>query len=68
MADVMTHGWGPLAHAIRTAHPGEGKPPWMGWERIGPTMSAYDEFLEITTGTGRVGYGLVEQGIMRRLA
>jgi hypothetical protein len=31
-------------------------------------MSAYGEFLEITTGTGRVGYGLVEQGIIRRLA
>jgi hypothetical protein len=39
----------------------------MGWERIGPTMSAYDEFLEIRTGTGRTGYGLVEQGIIRRL-
>jgi len=40
----------------------------MGWERIGPTMSAYDEFLELRTGTGRSGYGLVEQGIIRRLA
>jgi hypothetical protein len=40
----------------------------MGWERIGPTMSAYDEFLEITTGSGRAGYGVVEQGIIRRLA
>jgi hypothetical protein len=39
----------------------------MGWERVGPTMSAYDEFLELRTGTGRTGYGLVEQGIIRRL-
>lgn len=39
----------------------------MGWERIGPTMSAYDEFLQIQTGTGRSGYGLVEQGVIRRL-
>lgn len=39
----------------------------MGWERVGPTMSAYDEFLELTTGTGGVGRGLVEQGIIRRL-
>lgn len=39
----------------------------MGWERVGPTMSAYDEFLELTTGAGGVVRGLVEQGIVRRL-
>lgn len=39
----------------------------MGWERVGPTMSAYDEFLELRTADGRVGHGLVEQGIIRRL-
>lgn len=39
----------------------------MGWERVGPTMSAYDEFVEIGTSTGVLGHGLVEQGIIRRL-
>lgn len=39
----------------------------MGWEREGPTMSAYDELIEVTTGDGEVGYGLVEQGIVRNL-
>ena len=39
----------------------------MGWERQGPTMSAYDELIEVRTGDGRVGHGLVEQGIVRRL-
>jgi hypothetical protein len=39
----------------------------MGWERIGPTMSAYDEFLELRAPDGRGGYGFVEQGIVRRL-
>jgi len=39
----------------------------MGWERIGPTMSAYDEFLELQTSDGRSGYGFVEQGIVRTL-
>lgn len=39
----------------------------MGWEREGPAMSAYDEFLEVRTRDGDVGYGLVEQGFIRRL-
>lgn len=39
----------------------------MGRERTGPTMSAYDEFLEFATSDGRSGHGLVEQGIVRRL-
>jgi hypothetical protein len=40
----------------------------MGWTRQGPTMSAYDELIEVTTGGGEVGYGLVEQGVIRKLA
>jgi hypothetical protein len=40
----------------------------MGWEREGPAMSAYDEFLEVRTGGGDVGHGLVEQGFIRRLS
>jgi hypothetical protein len=39
----------------------------MGWERVGPTMSAYDEFLDLAAENGQVGHGLVEQGIVRRL-
>ena len=40
----------------------------MGWERQGPTMSAYDEVIEVRTADGRAGHGLVEQGIIRQLA
>lgn len=40
----------------------------MGWERTGPTMSAYDEFVAIRSGDGEVGHGIVEQGIVRRLS
>jgi hypothetical protein len=40
----------------------------MGWERIGPTMSAFDEFLELRSPDGRGGHGFVEQGIVRRLS
>ncbi len=40
----------------------------MGWERQGPTMSAYDELIAIRTGDGRVGHGMVEQGIVRQLS
>jgi hypothetical protein len=40
----------------------------MGWERQGPTMSAYDEFFTFRTSDGRTGYGMVEQGIVRRLS
>ncbi|MCW3012691.1 MAG: hypothetical protein JWO90_3095 [Solirubrobacterales bacterium] len=39
----------------------------MGWERQGPTMSAYDELIEVRTAEGLVGHGMVEQGIVRRL-
>lgn len=39
----------------------------MGWEREGPTMSSYDELIEVTTSDGQIGHGLVEQGIVRRL-
>ena len=40
----------------------------MGWERQGPTMSAYDEFLTLRTADGTIGHGMVEQGIVRRLS
>jgi hypothetical protein len=39
----------------------------MGWERIGPTLSAYDEFGEVQNGDGDRGHALVEQGIVRQL-
>jgi hypothetical protein len=39
----------------------------MGWERTGPTMSAYDEFIEVRTDHGESGFGIVEQGIVRQL-
>jgi len=39
----------------------------MGWERRGPTMSAYDEFDRVRTGDGRDGIGLTEQGVVRRI-
>lgn len=39
----------------------------MGWERQGPTMSSYDEFFTFRTGDGRIGNGMVEQGIVRML-
>jgi hypothetical protein len=37
----------------------------MGWERTGPTLSAFDEFLTIRTGDGEEGFGMVEQGILK---
>jgi hypothetical protein len=39
----------------------------MGWERTGPTMSAFDEFVSLRTGDGAEGYGLIEQGILKQL-
>lgn len=39
----------------------------MGWERRGPTMSAYDEFDRIRTDTGAEGVTLTEQGVVRRI-
>jgi hypothetical protein len=39
----------------------------MGWERKGPTLSAFDEFCSLRTSDGQVGSGLVEQGIVKRL-
>jgi hypothetical protein len=39
----------------------------MGWERSGPTLSAYDEFCELHTDTGEEGVGLIEQGIVKQL-
>jgi hypothetical protein len=39
----------------------------MGWERRGPTMSAYDEFDRVRTEAGAVGVTLTEQGVVRRI-
>ncbi len=39
----------------------------LGAERAGPTLSAYDEFVEVRTTTGSIGHGIVEQGVRRQL-
>ncbi|MHB8693722.1 MAG: hypothetical protein ACYDHH_20995, partial [Solirubrobacteraceae bacterium] len=39
----------------------------MGWERTGPTLSAYNEFCNLRRPDGHEGFGLIEQGILRRL-
>jgi hypothetical protein len=39
----------------------------MGWERRGPTMSAYDQFARIRTESGAEGVTLTEQGVVRRI-
>jgi hypothetical protein len=39
----------------------------MGWERRGPTMSAYDEFCAFCTGDGAKGFGVAEHGTVRML-
>jgi hypothetical protein len=39
----------------------------MGWERSGPVLSAYDQFDTLRTDRGDLGFGLLEQGIVRRL-
>jgi hypothetical protein len=39
----------------------------MGWERTGPTMAAYDEFVGLRTADGVEGHALVEQGQIRRI-
>ena len=33
--------------------------------RCGPTMSSYDDFVPLATSAGDVGFGMVEQGIIR---
>jgi hypothetical protein len=37
----------------------------MGWERTGPTLSAFDEFVSLRTADGEDGFGLIEQGILK---
>jgi hypothetical protein len=37
----------------------------MGWERTGPTLSAFDEFMSLTDDDGTEGFGMVEQGILK---
>lgn len=39
----------------------------MSWERHGPAMSAYDEFMPLTLADGQTGYGLGEHGNVRQL-
>jgi hypothetical protein len=39
----------------------------MGWERVGPTMSAYDEYLHARTSEGATGAVMIEQGTLRTL-
>ncbi|MEA2172050.1 MAG: hypothetical protein QOF76_5350 [Solirubrobacteraceae bacterium] len=39
----------------------------MGWERTGPTMAAYDEFVGLRTADGVEGMALVEQGQIRNI-
>ena len=39
----------------------------MGWERTGPTLSAFDEFISLRTSDGEEGFGLIEQGIVKHL-
>jgi hypothetical protein len=39
----------------------------MGWERRGPTLAAFDEFVSLRTSDGREGAGLIEQGQVRHL-
>src|SRR5439155_2356123 len=38
-----------------------------GWERRGPTMSAYDDFGRVRTGDAADGITLTEQGVVRRI-
>lgn len=37
----------------------------MGWERTGPTLSAFDEFVTLRASDGSEGFGLIEQGIVK---
>jgi hypothetical protein len=39
----------------------------MGWERTGPTLSTYDEFIRVRTAEGDEGFGLSEQANLRTL-
>lgn len=39
----------------------------MGPSRRGPTLSAYDELVELTTADGRVGHAFVEHASIRRI-
>lgn len=39
----------------------------MGAVRRGPTVSAYDEFIQFTIGDGEHGHGLAEHDIVRKL-
>jgi hypothetical protein len=53
--------------AVRAAWPGSGFWVPMGWERTGPTMSSYAEFLPLSRSDGVEGFGRFEQGVVRTL-
>ena len=58
---------GPAIDVRATGRPAGGWCP-MGWERPGPTVSAYDEFCNLRASDGREGFGLIEQGILKRVS
>ncbi len=39
----------------------------MGWEREGPTLSVYQEFIPLRTAEGLEGYGQFEQAVLRQI-
>jgi hypothetical protein len=39
----------------------------MGWERIGPTMGAYDEFVSVDGGALGSGICMVVHGVVRHV-
>ncbi|EHB56496.1 hypothetical protein MycrhDRAFT_3690 [Mycolicibacterium rhodesiae JS60] len=39
----------------------------MGFERTGPTHSAFDEFAALHRGDGATGFGMIEQGVVRQM-
>jgi hypothetical protein len=53
--------------AVRAAGRGAGFWVPMGWERTGPAMSSYAEFVPLTRSDGVVGFGRFEQGVVRAL-
>lgn len=53
--------------AVRTTDRTAGFWVPMGWERTGPTMAAYDEFVQLRTADGAEAYALVEQGQIRMI-
>lgn len=52
--------------AVRAARRGGHFSP-MGFERTGPTHSAFDEFAVLTREDGVTGFGMIEQGVVRQI-